>query len=86
MEYSGFPALAADAAPVIRGSLESKEFVAFWQRKGRVVAGMSVNWPRSSQAKRTEDHQGTHLSPLGRRSRSAVPTRRCRFDQLMPES
>ena len=47
MEYSGFPSLAAKAAPVIRGSLGSKEFVAFWQQDGRVVAGMSVNWPRS---------------------------------------
>jgi NADPH-dependent 2,4-dienoyl-CoA reductase/sulfur reductase-like enzyme len=47
MEYSGFPSLAAKAVPVIRGSLDSKEFVAFWQQDGRVVAGMSVNWPRS---------------------------------------
>lgn len=47
MEYSGFPSLAAKASPVIRGSLESKEFVALWQQDGRVVAGMSVNWPRS---------------------------------------
>jgi 3-phenylpropionate/trans-cinnamate dioxygenase ferredoxin reductase component len=47
MEYSGFPSLAAKAAPVIRGSLNSKEFVAFWQQDGHVVAGMSVNWPRS---------------------------------------
>jgi 3-phenylpropionate/trans-cinnamate dioxygenase ferredoxin reductase subunit len=45
MEYSGFPALAAGAEPVIRGSLERKEFIAFWQRDFRVVAGMSVNWP-----------------------------------------
>ena len=46
MEYSGFPDLAAGAEPVIRGSLERKEFIAFWQRDSRVVAGMSVNWPR----------------------------------------
>lgn len=49
MEYSGFPALAAGAEPVIRGSLEDKEFIAFWQQDSRVVAGMSVNWPRKSQ-------------------------------------
>ena len=48
MEYSGFPALAA-GAPTIRGSLEGKEFLAFWQRDGRVVAGMSVNWPRAGR-------------------------------------
>ncbi|PTT69163.1 NAD(P)/FAD-dependent oxidoreductase [Arthrobacter sp. HMWF013] len=49
MEYSGFPALAAGAEPVIRGSLEAKEFIAFWQQDSRVVAGMSVNWPRTPQ-------------------------------------
>jgi 3-phenylpropionate/trans-cinnamate dioxygenase ferredoxin reductase subunit len=46
MEYSGFPSLAKDT-PLIRGSLESREFVAFWLREERVVAGMSVNWPKS---------------------------------------
>jgi NADPH-dependent 2,4-dienoyl-CoA reductase/sulfur reductase-like enzyme len=49
LEYSGFPSLAAGGTPVIRGSLESKEFIAFWQQDSRVVAGMSVNWPRKPQ-------------------------------------
>lgn len=49
MEYSGFPTLAAGAEPVIRGSLEDKEFIAFWLQDSRVVAGMSVNWPRKAQ-------------------------------------
>lgn len=49
MEYSGFPTLAAGAEPVIRGSLEDREFIAFWQQDSRVVAGMSVNWPRKAQ-------------------------------------
>ena len=48
MEYSGFPTLIT-GPPTIRGSLEAKEFLAFWQRDGRVVAGMSVNWPRSGR-------------------------------------
>ena len=48
MEYSGFPTLTA-GWPTIRGSLEEKEFLAFWQRDGQVVAGMSVNWPRSAK-------------------------------------
>lgn len=52
MEYSGFPALAA-GAPTIRGSLEGKEFLAFWQREGRVVAGMSVNWPRAGKPQKS---------------------------------
>ncbi|MDR7157702.1 FAD-dependent oxidoreductase [Arthrobacter sp. BE255] len=49
MEYSGFPDLAAGTDPVIRGSLERKEFIAFWQRDSRVVAGMSVNWPHQAR-------------------------------------
>ena len=49
MEYSGFPDLAAGTEPVIRGSLERKEFIAFWQRDSRVVAGMSVNWPHQAR-------------------------------------
>jgi 3-phenylpropionate/trans-cinnamate dioxygenase ferredoxin reductase subunit len=48
MEYSGFPDLGAGTEPVIRGSLADKEFIAFWQRDSRVVAGMSVNWPRTA--------------------------------------
>ena len=49
MEYSGFPTLAAGSEPVFRGSLERKEFIAFWQRDSRVVAGMSVNWPTEAK-------------------------------------
>ncbi|MGO4803605.1 NAD(P)/FAD-dependent oxidoreductase [Arthrobacter sp. 2MCAF15] len=48
MEYSGFPTLVA-GAPVIRGSLADREFLAFWQREGQVVAGMNVNWPRAAK-------------------------------------
>ncbi|MET3810282.1 FAD-dependent oxidoreductase [Arthrobacter sp. UYEF3] len=48
MEYSGFPTLV-DGSPVLRGSLEAKQFLAFWQREGCVVAGMSVNWPRADK-------------------------------------
>ena len=50
MEYSGFPTLAAGAEPVIRGSLDSREFIAFWQHEGKVVAGMNVNVPRTQKA------------------------------------
>ncbi|EMY33513.1 FAD-dependent pyridine nucleotide-disulfide oxidoreductase [Arthrobacter crystallopoietes BAB-32] len=42
MEYSGyFPWATAD--PVIRGNLDSLEFIAFWLQEGRVIAGMNVN-------------------------------------------
>jgi 3-phenylpropionate/trans-cinnamate dioxygenase ferredoxin reductase component len=43
MEYSGYGALAKDAEVVVRGSLDSREFIAFWVLDGRVVAGMNVN-------------------------------------------
>ncbi|WP_231391821.1 NAD(P)/FAD-dependent oxidoreductase [Arthrobacter sp. 35W] len=43
MEYSGYGALAQDAELVVRGSLDSNEFIAFWLRGGKVVAGMNVN-------------------------------------------
>ncbi|MGO4384536.1 NAD(P)/FAD-dependent oxidoreductase [Specibacter sp. RAF43] len=43
MEYSGFGALTKDAELVIRGSLEKREFIAFWVLEGKVVAGMNVN-------------------------------------------
>jgi 3-phenylpropionate/trans-cinnamate dioxygenase ferredoxin reductase subunit len=41
MEYSGY-AEGFDTV-VIRGDMESREFIAFWLREGRVLAGMNVN-------------------------------------------
>ena len=41
MEYSGLA--AADDEVLLRGDPGSREFVAFWLRDGRVVAGMNVN-------------------------------------------
>ncbi|TFD48360.1 NAD(P)/FAD-dependent oxidoreductase [Cryobacterium frigoriphilum] len=43
MEYSGYPSLAAGATVVFRGNRTAREFVAFWLRENRVVAGMNVN-------------------------------------------
>lgn len=43
MEYSGYPSLAADATVVFRGDRATREFVAFWLKEKRVVAGMNVN-------------------------------------------
>jgi 3-phenylpropionate/trans-cinnamate dioxygenase ferredoxin reductase subunit len=43
MEYAGFGILARDAEVVYRGDVGAREFIAFWQREGRVVAGMNVN-------------------------------------------
>jgi 3-phenylpropionate/trans-cinnamate dioxygenase ferredoxin reductase component len=41
MEYSGYA--TAEDEVVFRGAPESREFIAFWLRDGRVVAGMNVN-------------------------------------------
>ncbi|MCS5713201.1 NAD(P)/FAD-dependent oxidoreductase [Herbiconiux sp. CPCC 205716] len=48
MEYTGFTAGPGDYDDVvISGSLQSREFVAFWTSQGRVRAGMAVNsWDR----------------------------------------
>jgi 3-phenylpropionate/trans-cinnamate dioxygenase ferredoxin reductase subunit len=85
MEYSGFPALAAGAEPVIRGSLERKEFIAFWLRDSRVVAGMSVNWPRkvrpgAQQVIKALISARTPVGPDRLRDDSAG------LDQLLPEA
>lgn len=53
MEYSGYGPLAADARVVYRGDVEQREFVAFWLRNDRVVAGMNVNvWDVNEQVQR----------------------------------
>ena len=53
MEYSGYGALTRGAELVIRGDQASREFVAFWVRDGRVVAGMNVNvWDVNKQVQR----------------------------------
>ena len=78
MEYSGFPTLVA-GPPVIRGSLADKEFIAFWQREGHVIAGMNVNWPRAAKPQKAIKaliNARTAMSP-GLLADSSVP-----LDQL----
>jgi 3-phenylpropionate/trans-cinnamate dioxygenase ferredoxin reductase subunit len=43
MEYSGFGPLARGADVVYRGDRVGREFIAFWVKGGKVVAGMNVN-------------------------------------------
>jgi 3-phenylpropionate/trans-cinnamate dioxygenase ferredoxin reductase subunit len=43
MEYSGDIGSEGYDTVVVRGDVKSREFVAFWLRQGRVVAGMNVN-------------------------------------------
>ena len=43
MEYTGLRRARRDDEVVVRGDLAGREFVAFWLRDGRVLAGMNVN-------------------------------------------
>lgn len=43
MEYSGHLGPDGYDRVVVRGDLDSREFLAFWLRNGRVLAGMNVN-------------------------------------------
>ncbi len=53
MEYSGYPPLADGARVVYRGDVDAREFIAFWLRDERVVAGMNVNvWDVNEQVQR----------------------------------
>ncbi|GAA4144240.1 NAD(P)/FAD-dependent oxidoreductase [Leifsonia shinshuensis] len=53
MEYSGYAPLAAGARVVFRGDVSAREFIAFWLRDDRVVAGMNVNvWDVQEQIQR----------------------------------
>ena len=70
---------------MIRGSLEHKEFIAFWQRDSRVVAGMSANWPRKVQP----GAQKTIKALIS--ARTAIAPERLAdgsvgLDQLLPEA
>ncbi|HET7139062.1 MAG TPA: FAD-dependent oxidoreductase [Arthrobacter sp.] len=85
MEYSGFPALAAGAEPVIRGSLADKEFIAFWQQDSRVVAGMSVNWPRKPQPGAQKVIKAL-ISARMQVSAERLADGGAGLDQLMPEA
>jgi 3-phenylpropionate/trans-cinnamate dioxygenase ferredoxin reductase subunit len=80
MEYSGFPSLIS-GPPTVRGSLSDREFLAFWQHDGRVVAGMSVNWPRSDKPQKMIKALITSRSAVlpGALADPAVP-----LDQLLP--
>lgn len=43
MEYSGYVEPAGYDEVVIRGDIDKREFIAFWLRRGQVLAGMNVN-------------------------------------------
>ena len=43
MELSGYPPLMSEAQLVVRGDLDTREFISFWVDDDRVVGGMNVN-------------------------------------------
>lgn len=43
MEYCGYVPPGSDDSVVFRGDVAAGEFIAFWMREGRVLAGMNVN-------------------------------------------
>ncbi len=43
MEYSGWAPPGTYDEVVIRGDAGKREFIAFWVKEGRVLAGMNVN-------------------------------------------
>ncbi|GLF93824.1 NAD(P)/FAD-dependent oxidoreductase [Streptomyces yaizuensis] len=43
LEYSGFAPAGSYDQVVVRGDTGKREFIAFWLREGRVLAGMNVN-------------------------------------------
>lgn len=52
MEYVGYVAPGDDDDVVVRGGLAAREFIAFWLKDGRVLAGMNVNvWDVTDQVK-----------------------------------
>lgn len=52
MEYTGYVQPGGYDKVVVRGALDTREFLAFWVRDGRVLAGMNVNiWDVTDQIK-----------------------------------
>jgi hypothetical protein len=43
MEYSGWAPPGSYDQVVVRGDAGKREFIAFWVKEGRVLAGMNVN-------------------------------------------
>jgi len=53
MEYSGYGPMTRGAKIVYRGNRAGREFIAFWLKDDRVVAGMNVNvWDVNDQVQR----------------------------------
>ncbi len=63
MEYSGYVGPDGYDAVVFRGDVASGEFIAFWMRDGRVLAGMNVNTWGVTDAIEALVRSGARLDP-----------------------
>ncbi|MFF4546589.1 NAD(P)/FAD-dependent oxidoreductase [Streptomyces sp. NPDC001406] len=78
MEYAGHAEPGSYDDVVIRGDLESREFIAFWLANGRVLAGMNVNiWDVNDAIQRIVRSGGTV-------ERAALADPDVPLDQLIP--
>ncbi|MCZ0973484.1 hypothetical protein O1L55_23245 [Streptomyces albulus] len=63
MEYSGYAPPGSYDQVVCRGDVGKREFIAFWLREGRVLAGMNVNvWDVAGDVQQLI-RSGTPLDP-----------------------
>ena len=66
MEYSGYASPGGYDRVVFRGDIAAREFIAFWLKENRVLAGMNVNvWDVHDdiRALATAGHSGTAVDP-----------------------
>lgn len=63
MEYSGYVPRDDHGAVVFRGEVTRGEYIAFWMRDGRVLAGMNVNTWGVTDAIEALVRSGAHVDP-----------------------
>jgi hypothetical protein len=79
MEYSGHPSLAEGTAPVLRHGSGNRELMAFWLVDGAMVAGMTINVPKTQKTIKSLIQSRTAVD-AALLSDPGVP-----LDQLLPE-
>jgi NADPH-dependent 2,4-dienoyl-CoA reductase/sulfur reductase-like enzyme len=79
MEYSGYPSLAEGTAPVLRHGSGNRELMAFWLVDGAMVAGMTINVPKTQKTIKSLIQSRTAVD-AALLSDPGVP-----LDQLLPE-
>jgi len=70
MEYSGYATKWDEV--VFRGDVSGWKFVAFWLDQGRVVAGLSLNVPKTTKPVTALIHS-RELADVGRLTDASIP-------------